>query len=195
MKSSPGIWHLQLREGRSKDIYEIVSHENTDSESKRSPIIIIVIDSFESKVIRVKVSKKADKINENLLDDKEAEKESSIWESIASKFSGSSDTEIEKAKDEENVLNIFSLASGHLYERLMRIMMLTVLRNTKAKVKFWFLKNYLSPQFTVIKIIFFKMKKKTIFLNFFFFSKSDLYHIIMKNTDSIITSICEVREK
>ena len=136
MKSSPGIWHLQLREGRSKDIYEIVSHENTDSESKRSPIIIIVIDSFESKVIRVKVSKKADKINENLLDDKEAEKESSIWESIASKFSGSSDTEIEKAKDEENVLNIFSLASGHLYERLMRIMMLTVLRNTKAKVKF-----------------------------------------------------------
>jgi UDP-glucose:glycoprotein glucosyltransferase len=27
-------------------------------------------------------------------------------------------------------------------------MMLTVLKNTKAKVKFWFLKNYLSPQFT-----------------------------------------------
>jgi UDP-glucose:glycoprotein glucosyltransferase len=26
--------------------------------------------------------------------------------------------------------------------------MLTVLKNTKARVKFWFLKNYLSPQFT-----------------------------------------------
>ena len=49
---------LQLREGRSKEIYEMVSHENTDSESKRSPIITIVIDSFESKVIRVKVNLK-----------------------------------------------------------------------------------------------------------------------------------------
>jgi UDP-glucose:glycoprotein glucosyltransferase len=110
--------------------------------------ISIVIDSFESKVIKVKVSKKVDKLNENLLDDKDTEKESSIWESIASKFSGTG-SDLEIAKDEENVLNIFSLASGHLYERLMRIMMLTVLKNTKAKVKFWFLKNYLSPQFTV----------------------------------------------
>merc|ERR1712127_581162 len=30
----------------------------------------------------------------------------------------------------------------------MRIMMLTVLKNTESKVKFWFLKNYLSPHFT-----------------------------------------------
>jgi len=131
----PGIWALKLRDGKSKDIYEIVSHENTDSESKRSATVIIVIDSFESKVIRVKVSKKADKINESLLEDKDSEKESSIWESIASKFSGSASDLVEN-KDQENVLNIFSLASGHLYERLMRIMMLTVLKNTQAKVKF-----------------------------------------------------------
>ena len=31
----------------------------------------------------------------------------------------------------------------------MRIMMLGVLRHTKTPVKFWFLKNYLSPTFTV----------------------------------------------
>lgn len=48
-----------------------------------------------------------------------------------------------------DVLNIFSLASGHLYERLMRIMMLSVLRQTEARVKFWILKNYLSPHFKV----------------------------------------------
>jgi UDP-glucose:glycoprotein glucosyltransferase len=65
------------------------------------------------------VSKKADKINESLLEDKDSEKESSIWESIASKFSGSASDLVEN-KDQENVLNIFSLASGHLYERLMR---------------------------------------------------------------------------
>ncbi len=67
--------------------------------------ISIVIDSFESKVIKVKVSKKVDKLNENLLDDKDTEKESSIWESIASKFSGTG-SDLENAKDEENVLSI-----------------------------------------------------------------------------------------
>lgn len=46
------------------------------------------------------------------------------------------------------VINVFSLASGHLYERFMRIMMTSVLNNTKTqKVKFWLLKNYLSPKF------------------------------------------------
>ncbi|KAH9371234.1 hypothetical protein HPB48_013521 [Haemaphysalis longicornis] len=57
--------------------------------------------------------------------------------------------ESSKKEDEEqdDVINIFSLASGHLYERLLRIMMLSVLKNTKTPVKFWFLKNYLSPTF------------------------------------------------
>jgi UDP-glucose:glycoprotein glucosyltransferase len=162
LKASPGMWILHLREGKSKDIYEIVSHENTDSQSKRSATIFIVIDSFESKVIRVKVSKKSDKLNENLLDDdkdsaeqqqqQQAEKENSIWDNFGF---GSSTESPNKGADvlstdqsQENVLNIFSVASGHLYERLLRIMMLTVLKNTQAKVKFWFLKNYLSPQFT-----------------------------------------------
>ena len=48
-----------------------------------------------------------------------------------------------------DVINIFSLASGHLYERLMRIMMVSVVRNTNSDVKFWILKNYISPQFKV----------------------------------------------
>ncbi|VDK24553.1 unnamed protein product, partial [Anisakis simplex] len=44
-------------------------------------------------------------------------------------------------------INIFSLASGHLYERFIRIMMLSVMKHTKHPVKFWLLKNYLSPHF------------------------------------------------
>ncbi len=123
LKSSPGMWYLRLREGRSKEIYEIVSHENTESETKRSQNIVIVLDSFEGKIIKVKVSKKVDKLNENLLDDgKDDEaKDEGLWSSLTSKFTGKSDdTGLAQAKDKENVLNIFSLASGHLYERLMR---------------------------------------------------------------------------
>lgn len=93
---------------------------------------------------------------------------------------------VEELKQEkDNVINIFSVASGHLYERFLRwvseswppltctnnliyfsavvltalsppifsfplrIMMLSVLKNTKTPVKFWFLKNYLSPTFKV----------------------------------------------
>lgn len=61
---------------------------------------------------------------------------------ICSSFSG-------QEEDAEEKLNIFSLASGHLYERFLRIMMLSVIKHTKTPVKFWFLKNYLSPHFKV----------------------------------------------
>ncbi len=50
---------------------------------------------------------------------------------------------------EDEPINIFSVASGHLYERFLRIMMLSVIKHTKSPVKFWFLKNYLSPSFKV----------------------------------------------
>ena len=35
------------------------------------------------------------------------------------------------------------------YERFTRIMILSVLKHTKRRVKFWFIKNYLSPLFKV----------------------------------------------
>ncbi|KAK3415683.1 hypothetical protein EUGRSUZ_H01580 [Eucalyptus grandis] len=46
-----------------------------------------------------------------------------------------------------HLINIFSIASGHLYERFLKIMILSVLKNTQRPVKFWFIKNYLSKQF------------------------------------------------
>jgi UDP-glucose:glycoprotein glucosyltransferase len=46
-----------------------------------------------------------------------------------------------------STVNVFSVASGHLYERLLKIMMLAVRRTTVYNVKFWIIKNFLSPQF------------------------------------------------
>ncbi len=42
---------------------------------------------------------------------------------------------------------MFSVASGHLYERFMAIMMLSVRKTTQAPVKFWLIENFLSPAF------------------------------------------------
>jgi UDP-glucose:glycoprotein glucosyltransferase len=44
-------------------------------------------------------------------------------------------------------INIFSVASGHLYERMLNIMMVSVTRHTKHTVKFWFIEQFLSPSF------------------------------------------------
>lgn len=66
-----------------------------------------------------------------------------IWY-FSSSFGGGEEQE---AQDE--TINVFSVASGHLYERFIRIMMLSVLKHTKSPVKFWFLKNYLSPSLKV----------------------------------------------
>lgn len=90
----------------------------------------------------MRVTKKAGKEKADLLSDDD-DANSGIWNSITSSFSGSATTETPEAE----TINIFSVASGHLYERLLRIMMLSLLKHTQSPVKFWFLKNYLSPQF------------------------------------------------
>ena len=54
-----------------------------------------------------------------------------------------------RASHHETV-HIFSLASGHMYERLLRIMILSVTNNTRRPVKFWFLKSYASPEFAAL---------------------------------------------
>lgn len=44
-------------------------------------------------------------------------------------------------------INIFTVVSGHLYERLAAIMIRSIVNNTESTIKVWVLENYLSPQF------------------------------------------------
>ncbi|XP_040394484.1 UDP-glucose:glycoprotein glucosyltransferase 2 [Cygnus olor] len=141
LKANPGAWTLRLRKGKSEEIYQVFSHEGTDSVADLADVIV-VLNNFRSKIIKVQVQKKPDKVNEDLLTDGITEKGN--LESVASFSEEIPPEEKEKKSD---ILNIFSVASGHLYERFLRIMMLSVLRHTKTPVKFWFLKNYLSPTF------------------------------------------------
>ena len=142
LKAAPGAWYLNLRDGRSADIYDIVSQENTDSKAGAKDVTVLM-NSFQSRIIKLKVSKKADKKNEELLPQDSSDEDSGGWfSSITNKLSsgGEADT-----ADEDQGLNIFCVATGHLYERLLKIMMLSVLKTTKTPVKFWILKNFLSP--------------------------------------------------
>uniref|UniRef100_A0AAR2L2Z5 UDP-glucose ceramide glucosyltransferase-like 1 n=1 Tax=Pygocentrus nattereri TaxID=42514 RepID=A0AAR2L2Z5_PYGNA len=145
LKANPGAWILRLRKGRSDDIYKIYSHDGTDSPAEAEDLIV-VLNNFKSKIIKVKVQKKPDMMNEELLSDGTDENDSGFWQSLTRGFTGGSKVE-ETKQEKDDVINIFSVASGHLYERFLRIMMLSVLKHTKTPVKFWFLKNYLSPTF------------------------------------------------
>uniref|UniRef100_A0A336KG93 CSON010503 protein n=1 Tax=Culicoides sonorensis TaxID=179676 RepID=A0A336KG93_CULSO len=140
LKANPGTWNLQLRHGKSSEIYEI---SQVDGLNIRHTLNYtrVVISSLKSLVLKVRVNKKVGMHNMDLLSDTEDTANSGIWNSIASSLTGS-DSSVEI-----DTINIFSVASGHLYERLLRIMMLSLLKHTKSSVKFWFLKNYLSPQF------------------------------------------------
>lgn len=141
LKANPGAWILKLRHGKSDEIYDISNVEGLNTiHSVNDGLVSIVINSFRSHVLKVRVTKKPEKLNVDLLG--EDEQPAGIWDSITSTFTGSSGTEVTA-----ETINIFSVASGHLYERLLRIMMLSLLKHTKQPVKFWFLKNYLSPQF------------------------------------------------
>lgn len=166
LKASPGAWNLRLRHGKSNEIYTIFHVDGADfvlhqdkKLSSESMIPALLID-FRSRFMKLRVHKKRDQRHRDLLSDEgEEEKNLDIWESIRNTVwpvdGEKNETELTLKPNEyspartseSNRINIFSLASGHLYERLARIMMLSVLKHTSTPVKFWFLKNYLSPSF------------------------------------------------
>jgi UDP-glucose:glycoprotein glucosyltransferase len=92
---------------------------------------------------------------------------SSFWQNLKSSFFGGSDGEgtekkkknslqrqlgqsQEEGEEDDNRIHVFSLATGHLYERFLRIMMLSATKQTSRPIKFWLFENYLSPRFKEI---------------------------------------------
>ncbi|CAG8523322.1 6133_t:CDS:10, partial [Paraglomus occultum] len=145
LKANPGVWELGLREGRSKEIYEIESVGSEGWYSRRvdKTGVDIVITNFEGTLIYPRVKRKPGMEREDVLEGSE-NKEEGIWNFVKNKFSNK-----DKITKDNAEINIFSVASGHLYERFLSIMIIGVLRHTKSTVKFWFIENFLSPSFKV----------------------------------------------
>ncbi|XP_077029668.1 UDP-glucose:glycoprotein glucosyltransferase 2 isoform X2 [Agelaius phoeniceus] len=116
LKANPGAWTLRLRKGRSEEIYQVFSHEGTDSIADLADVIV-VLNNFRSKIIKVQVQKKPDKVNEELLTDGATGKKGKV-ESVA-RFS--EEIPADEKEKKSDILNIFSVASGHLYERFLRL--------------------------------------------------------------------------
>lgn len=80
LKANPGEWVLRLRQGRSAEIYDFTTVGGQDVLQNDNDVKV-VISSLRSHVLKVKVSKKPDKVGMDLLS--EDDKNSGLWNSIS----------------------------------------------------------------------------------------------------------------
>ncbi|KAF9965234.1 hypothetical protein BGZ70_005207 [Mortierella alpina] len=105
----------------------------------------VIIANFEGLVLYPRLVRNAGMERANIQDEVTQEG-GGLWDSIKSTVKGFANSVQAPAKKKADI-NIFSVASGHLYERFLSIMMLSVMKNTESRVKFWFIENFLSPSF------------------------------------------------
>ena len=168
LKARPGVFNLSLTEGRSRDIYQQLPDDSTgagsDSEGGMDSRLLSLA-SWEPEAISLKVRRRSNMHGVRLLESMQDgtgggvdSEEESLWSTMGSMFGMGASSEAVAGKKsvelsalpsgkDHDMIHVFSLASGHLYERFLKIMMLSVVTNTKAPIKFWLLNNFLSPQF------------------------------------------------
>ncbi|KAJ9506734.1 hypothetical protein QJQ45_009422, partial [Haematococcus lacustris] len=175
LKAGPGRWELSLAPGRTQELYQLQGKDSaavagTALEAVGSQEGIstqVVVSSLKGRHMILRVRKRAGKEQEDVLLAAGEAKEglhSSRQGSLAEGGHGEYD-EYEYDDDGQvaarrkpdasalatshkpggSVINVFTVASGHMYERLQKIMILSVLNNTRSRVKFWFISNYMSP--------------------------------------------------
>lgn len=163
-KANPGFWKMALKEGRSAEIFHIDSvgttggysdqpQQQADGESAAESEIVLM--SFQGATLFPKLSRKAGMESEDVLEASTAGKSVGDFATqllkkaenlmVGAGLLKSTDVEVKPQAE----INIFSVASGHLYERFLNIMMLSVMKHTDKTVKFWFIENFLSPSFKV----------------------------------------------
>ncbi|KAF9077351.1 glycosyltransferase family 24 protein [Rhodocollybia butyracea] len=152
-KAKPGVFKLEIREGRGRDIFvtDSVGNEGWNSPSVEDVGNEITVTSFEGQTLYPRFSRLPGMAREDVLAEEEEEEEPSVFESVFSSvkslFGGAEEPQEVEVVNEQADINIFTVASGLLYERFVGIMILSVLRNTNSTVKFWFIENFLSPSF------------------------------------------------
>lgn len=156
-KANPGFYRIKLKGGHSRKIYEITSlgahgpSAAIDNEGEDS----IVLMDFQGTTLYPRLKRRPGMEEADVLDEDsnfDSEPIDIIGKSLkfaASIFGNKDDTKESKSMSniEHAEINIFSVASGHLYERMLNIMTRSVMEHTNHTVKFWFIEQFLSPNF------------------------------------------------
>lgn len=164
-KANPGFYSIQLKKGKSQEIFSLDSAgakgwavQPNDESSE------LVLMSFQGTTLFPRLSRRPGQEEADILADEESvvselaskgtEKVNKLLGKIGLNFNsekvfkkGAELLAGSKPASSQADINIFSVASGHLYERMLNIMMLSVMKHTKHTVKFWFIEQFLSPSF------------------------------------------------
>ncbi|KAF9429568.1 hypothetical protein BGZ94_010274 [Podila epigama] len=145
LKANPGVWEMVLRPGRTHEVFSIesIGSEGWVPGGVKNDKRDVVIANFEGLVLYPRLVRNPGMEQANVQD--ESATDGGIWSSIKTTIKGM--TKTGKPAKQKATINIFSVASGHLYERFLSIMILSVIKNTDSRVKFWFIENFLSPSF------------------------------------------------
>ena len=154
-KANPGLWKLELKDGNSARIFKIDSAGTKGYNSKHgdgNPQLAII--TFQGVTLFPKLSRKPGMETADVLGETVTPKDPLYYArqglhmaDQALQYMGILKPPKDQGVVKQADINIFSVASGHLYERFLNIMMLSVMKYTNHTVKFWFIENFLSPSF------------------------------------------------
>eukprot|EP00698_Gefionella_okellyi_P017280 TRINITY_DN5036_c0_g1_i2.p1 TRINITY_DN5036_c0_g1~~TRINITY_DN5036_c0_g1_i2.p1 ORF type:complete len:1093 (+),score=245.80 TRINITY_DN5036_c0_g1_i2:1175-4453(+) len=136
LKANPGVWRLTLAASRSSELYSI-DNDGLD----------VIVADYYGVTVSLPVTKRAGKELDQLLPPADSPPPASMWDTISSywkKTPAATDASVQLSN---RTVHVFSIASGHLYERFLKIMILSVMKHTSPPVKFWLIGNWLSPAF------------------------------------------------
>ncbi|EMC95967.1 glycosyltransferase family 24 protein [Baudoinia panamericana UAMH 10762] len=170
-KANPGVYNLTLQEGRSQEIFHIDSAGTLGYEPQPGDNTTeIALMSFRGSTLFPRLARQPGMEDEDVLEapktalDNFTEGAETLLAQVGLSSSQTrkylskaarwgvalisgkgkpTDVSAEAHAD----INIFSVASGHLYERMLNIMMVSVMKHTNHTVKFWFIEQFLSPSF------------------------------------------------
>ncbi|OAA73742.1 UDP-glucose:Glycoprotein Glucosyltransferase [Cordyceps fumosorosea ARSEF 2679] len=149
-QANPGIYAIQLKEGRSADIFEIesVGAQGWTAVPGDEGTSLALLD-FQGTTLYPRLSRKPGMEEVDVLEEGGGAADGFVSKGfkLAEGFLGNALGKKSASDLEHAEINIFSVASGHLYERMLNIMMVSVMRHTKHTVKFWFIEQFLSPSF------------------------------------------------
>ncbi|KAK6200402.1 UDPglucose glycoprotein glucose phosphotransferase [Scheffersomyces amazonensis] len=148
LQAKPGLWKFRIKDGKSSKHYSLLSStENkfTSNNVSKSDEIISILN-LKGLTVYPRLRKNPDyKDVSFLFDDDESVVEDNKSNQkpleLVNKWLGNNNSK--KQAD----INVFSIASGHLYEKLISIMMTSVTKNTDKSVKFWIIENFVSSNF------------------------------------------------
>ncbi|KFZ10625.1 hypothetical protein V501_05095 [Pseudogymnoascus sp. VKM F-4519 (FW-2642)] len=151
-KANPGFYKINLQEGPSSKIYSIdtlgASGRDAAQPDETTEISLI---SFQGLTLFPQLSRNPGQETEDVLEpttdlkDDIVSKGRKLAQNILGGFGSKKSSAALQTTQAE--INIFSVASGHLYERMLNIMMVSVMKHTNHTVKFWFIEQFLSPSF------------------------------------------------